>query len=165
VSPFTDIIQLGTGSMLNPVLIELAARTGKPVMLKRGPAATYSQWLQMAGYALAQGNPDVMVCERGITTFETGTRNTLDLNAVHKIHSMSHLPIIVDTSHGTGDKDMVIPMAMAAVMAGADGIMVEVHNDPDNARCDGKQSLTLGDFSRLMDELHHMNLNHGRHIA
>ena len=139
--------------MQNFPLLRAVGRSGRPVLLKRGPAAGLSEFLLAAEYVLLQGNPDVILCERGIRTFETATRNTLDLNAVPVLKSRTHLPVIVDPSHGTGRADAVIPMARAAVAAGADGLMVEVHPDPGRALSDGDQSLTPMQFRRLMEEV------------
>ena len=125
----------------------------KPILLKRGLANTYEEWVMSAEYIMAAGNENVILCERGVRTFETYTRNTLDLSAVPVIKKMSHLPIVVDPSHAAGMYWMVEPLAMAAAAVGADGLMVEVHNDPPNAKCDGQQSLTPANFRRLMDKL------------
>ncbi|MEW6366207.1 MAG: 3-deoxy-7-phosphoheptulonate synthase [Acidobacteriota bacterium] len=147
-----DCIQVGARSMQNFPLLRAVGRAGKPVLLKRGPASSLSELMLAAEYVLVEGNSQVILCERGIRTFETATRNTLDLNAVPVLKSKTHLPVIVDPSHGTGRRDAVIPMARAAVAAGADGIIVEVHPDPDRALSDGDQSLTLDQFRQLMEE-------------
>ncbi|MCP4677164.1 MAG: 3-deoxy-7-phosphoheptulonate synthase [Deltaproteobacteria bacterium] len=145
--------QVGTRNMQNFRLLQALGDSGKPVILKRGMAATVDDLLLAAEYILSQGNPDVILCERGIRTFETSTRNTLDLSAVPYIKQRSHLPVLVDPSHGTGVRDLVAPMAKASVACGADGVIIEVHRDPEAALSDGKQSLFPGQFARLMDEL------------
>jgi 3-deoxy-7-phosphoheptulonate synthase len=150
VAEYADIIQIGTRNMQNFGLLRAVGRLTKPVLLKRGLAATIEEWLMAAEYIMAEGNQQVILCERGIRTFETATRNTLDLSAIPLIKSRSHLPIIVDPSHGTGKRQLVLPMAKAAVAAGADGLMIEVHPDPANAWSDGEQSLDLPDFTALM---------------
>ena len=139
--------------MQNFVLLEEAGKTGKPVMLKRGFAGTIEEWLLAAEYVLNQGNPNLMLCERGIRTFETATRNTFDISAIPVVKKLSHLPIVADPSHGAGRRDMVTPMARAAVAAGADGLIIEVHCDPDHALSDGAQSMFPAQFDRLMAEL------------
>lgn len=143
VCEVADVLQIGARNMQNFALLKAAGAQGKPVMLKRGLSATYKEWLMAAEYIAAQGNYNIMLCERGIRTFETMTRNTLDLAAVPLLQSLSHLPVIVDPSHGTGHRHLVGPMAQAAVAAGADGILLEVHPQPDKAWSDGPQSLTL----------------------
>jgi 3-deoxy-7-phosphoheptulonate synthase len=153
VAKYSDILQIGTRNMQNFILLEEVSKTGKPVLLKRGLAATIQEWVLAAEYVLAQGNDQVMLCERGIRTFETYTRNTLDLSAVPIIEKVSHLPVIVDPSHGTGKWYLVTPMALAAIAAGADGLIVEVHPTPDYALKDGAQSLTFENFNRLMSVL------------
>lgn len=153
VAEYTDVIQIGTRNMQNFGLLRAVGKRNKPVLLKRGLAATVEEWLMAAEYIMAEGNSQVILCERGIRTFETATRNTLDLSAVPLIKSLSHLPIIVDPSHGTGKRKLVLPMAKAATVAGADGLMIEVHPDPANAWSDGEQSLDLPDFGRLMQEI------------
>jgi 3-deoxy-7-phosphoheptulonate synthase len=139
--------------MQNFDLLKELGRVRKPVLLKRGLSATIEEWLLSAEYVLAGGNTQVILCERGIRTFENATRNTLDLSAIPVVKSRSHLPIVVDPSHGTGRRDKVIPMARAAVAAGADGLLIEVHNDPDRAWSDGAQSLYPAQFDKLMGEL------------
>jgi 3-deoxy-7-phosphoheptulonate synthase len=153
VARYADILQIGARNMQNFGLLEEVGKTGKPVMLKRGLSATVQEWLLAAEYILAQGNEQIMLCERGIRTFETYTRNTMDVSAIPIIEKVSHLPIIADPSHGTGKWYLVIPMALAAVAAGADGIMVEVHPNPDMALKDGAQSLTFANFRQLMSQL------------
>jgi 3-deoxy-7-phosphoheptulonate synthase len=153
VVKYADILQVGARNMQNFVLLDEVGKAGKPVMLKRGLSATIEEWLLAAEYILAQGNRQVLLCERGIRTFETYTRNTMDISAIPSIHNLSHLPIIADPSHGTGKRHLVTPIALAAVAAGADGLMVEVHPKPDTALKDGAQSLTFKDFEILMDQL------------
>ncbi len=153
VYKYADILQIGARNMQNFNLLDEIGKVDKPIMLKRGIAATIEEWLLAAEYILSQGNKQVLLCERGIRTFETYTRNTLDLSAVPLIHKLSHLPIIADPSHGTGKWYLVPPMAAAAIAAGADGIMVEVHPTPDQAKSDGAQSLTFENFALLMDQV------------
>jgi 3-deoxy-7-phosphoheptulonate synthase len=136
-----DCLQVGARNMQNFDLLKELGKLRRPVLLKRGLSATIEEWLLSAEYILAGGNPDVILCERGIRTFESATRNTLDISAIPVVKKLSHLPILVDPSHGTGRRDKVIPMARAAVAAGADGLLIEVHNDPDKALSDGAQSL------------------------
>lgn len=150
---YVDMIQIGARNMQNFILLKEAGQSGLPVLLKRGLAATIDEWLNAAEYIIAEGNPNVVLCERGIRTFETATRNTLDLSAVPVLRTKTHLPIIVDPSHSTGSYKYVAPMAKAAVACDADGLMIEVHNDPAHALSDGPQSLTFEKFSRLTDEL------------
>ncbi|HLO67222.1 MAG TPA: 3-deoxy-7-phosphoheptulonate synthase [Holophaga sp.] len=151
--PLVDCFQIGARNMSSAPLLRAVGRAGKPVLLKRGPSATLQEFVLAAEYILLEGNAQVILCERGIRTFETATRNTLDLNAVPVLKELTHLPVIVDPSHGTGRRDAVIPMARAAVAAGADGIIVEVHPDPSRALSDGDQSLHLHEFQRLAAEL------------
>ena len=153
VDRYADIFQIGARNMQNFILLDEVGRTRKPVMLKRGMSATIQEWLLSAEYILAQGNRDVILCERGIRTFETYTRNTMDVSAIPAIKRLSHLPIIGDPSHGTGKYDLVSPMALASIAAGADGLMVEVHPNPDQALKDGPQSLTFSNFEDLMQRL------------
>ena len=153
VSEYSDILQIGARNMHNFSLLEAVGRTKKPVLLKRGLAATVEEWLMAAEYVASQGNYNIALCERGIRTFETYTRNTLDLNAVPLVKHLSHLPIIVDPSHGTGSWELVAPMALAAVAAGADGLMVEVHPHPEKALSDGRQSLRPDKFAGLIEKL------------
>ncbi len=153
VSKYSDILQVGARNMQNFTLLSELGRSRKPVMLKRGISATIEEWLLSAEYILAGGNMNVMLCERGIRTFETATRNTLDISAIPVVQKLSHLPVIVDPSHGTGRRDKVAPMARAAVAAGADGLIIEVHCDPDHALSDGAQSVFPAQFDRLMAEL------------
>ena len=139
--------------MQNFQLLREVGRSGHPVLLKRGMAATIDEWLNAAEYIMAEGNPNVVLCERGIRTYETATRNTLDISAVPVIRSKSHLPIIVDPSHATGVRAYVAPLAKCAIAAGADGLMIEVHNNPEKALCDGAQSLTPEMFDHLMKKV------------
>jgi 3-deoxy-7-phosphoheptulonate synthase len=150
---YVDCLQVGARNMQNFDLLKELGQVRKPVLLKRGLAATIEEWLLSAEYVLSGGNPDVILCERGIRTFETATRNTLDISAIPVVKTKSHLPIVADPSHGTGRRDQVIPMARAAVAAGADGLLIEVHNDPEKALSDGAQSLYPEQFDRLMGEL------------
>jgi 3-deoxy-7-phosphoheptulonate synthase len=153
VARYTDIFQIGARNCQNFLLLEEVGKTGIPVMLKRGMSVQIEEWLMAAEYIMAQGNPNVILCERGIRTFETFTRNTLDLNAVPVIKKLSHLPIFADPSHGTGKWYLVPAMALAAVAAGADGLMIEVHPNPDHAKSDGAQSLTFENFAKLVPQL------------
>ena len=153
IDRYADIFQVGARNMQNFTLLRELGRTRKPVLLKRGISATIEEWLLSAEYVLAGGNTQVILCERGIRTFETATRNTLDISAIPIVKQLSHLPVFVDPSHGTGRRDKVAPMARAAVAAGADGLLIEVHCDPDHALSDGAQSLFPGQFDRLMAEL------------
>jgi 3-deoxy-7-phosphoheptulonate synthase len=153
VARYADVLQIGARNMQNYQLLEEAGRSGAPVLLKRGLSATFEEWLLSAEYIINQGNPNVILCERGIRTFETATRNTMDLNAVALAKRRTHLPVIADPSHGTGKWYLVAPLALAALAAGADGIIVEVHPDPDRATSDGGQSLTCENFSALMPQL------------
>ena len=144
-----DIIQIGARNMQNFELLKEVGHSNKPVLLKRGLANTLQEWLMSAEYIMAGGNHNIILCERGIRTYETYTRNTLDLSAVAAVHELSHLPVIVDPSHATGLSRMVHPMSMGAVAVGADGLMIEVHNDPPRAKCDGAQSVTPDEFDKL----------------
>jgi 3-deoxy-7-phosphoheptulonate synthase len=153
VAAYADIIQIGARNVQNFSLLRRVAECGKPVLLKRGMATSVQEWLLSAEYILAGGNPHVILCERGIRTFETATRFTLDLNAVPVVRKLSHLPVVVDPSHGTGHWDYVEPMARAAVACGADGLLIEVHPKPEEALSDGPQSLKPERFARLMESL------------
>jgi 3-deoxy-7-phosphoheptulonate synthase len=153
VARYADILQLGARNMQNFALLKEVGHTEKPVLLKRGLAATIEEWLMSAEHILSQGNSQVILCERGIRTFETYTRNTLDLNAIPVVKELSHLPVIVDPSHGTGIRNMVAPMARASIAAGADGLIIEVHNDPDHALSDGAQSLYPDDYHELVRQI------------
>jgi len=150
---FSDVIQIGARNVQNFALLQVAGRSGKPVLLKRGMATSIDEYLMAAEYILSEGNPNVLLCERGIRTFETSTRFTLDLSFIPVVRGLSHLPIIIDPSHGTGHWRYVEPMAMAAVAAGADGLIIEVHPDPAHASSDGPQSLKPVKFSALMERL------------
>ena len=144
-----DMIQIGARNMQNFDLLKEVGKTDKPVLLKRGLSSTIQEWLMSAEYIMSEGNEKIILCERGIRTYETATRNTLDLSCVPILHELSHLPVVVDPSHATGKAKLVAPMAVAATAAGADGLMIEVHNDPAHALCDGAQSLTPEKFAEL----------------
>ena len=148
-----DLVQIGARNMQNFDLLKEVGKMSKPVLLKRGLSSSYEEWIMSAEYIMAGGNENVILCERGIRTFETYTRNTLDVSAIPAIKKMSHLPVIVDPSHSAGMYWMVEPLAMAAIAAGADGLIIEVHNDPPHAKCDGQQSLTPENFGRLMGKV------------
>jgi len=165
VARYADILQIGTRNMQNFPLLEEAAQSGKPILLKRGMWATVQEWLLAAEYILARGNRQLMLCERGIRTFETYTRNTMDVSAIPVVHKESHLPVIADPSHGTGKWYLVTPLALAAVAAGADGLLIEVHPNPDQALKDGPQSLTFENFQKLMAQVETVALAVGRKIA
>ena len=153
VYKYTDIFQVGARNMQNYSLLKELGSAKKPVMLKRGLSATVEDWLMSAEYILSNGNPEVFLCERGIRTFETYTRNTFDISAIPVVHKRSHLPVFADPSHATGLRDKVIPMARAAVAAGADGLMVEVHHDPEKALSDGPQALLPNQFEEMMKQI------------
>jgi len=165
VSEYADMLQVGARNMQNFQLLKAVGKAGKPVLLKRGMAATINEWLNAAEYVMNEGNYNVIMCERGIRTFEDYTRNTLDLSAVAAVKGLSHLPVIVDPSHGTGVWKLVRPMARAAVAAGADGLMIEVHPNPAKALSDGKQSLTPDNFAGLMSEVSGIAGLMGRRLA
>jgi 3-deoxy-7-phosphoheptulonate synthase len=165
VAETADIIQLGARNMQNYSLLKRAGRSGKPILLKRGLSATIQELLLSAEYILAEGNPNVILCERGVRGFDPATRNIFDLSAIAVVHGLSHLPILADPSHGTGHRDMVIPMARAAVAAGADGLLVEVHPSPDRALSDGAQSLYPEQFDRMMKEARLIAEAIGRRVA
>ncbi len=165
VARYAHVIQIGARNMQNYPLLTEAGRTGLPVLLKRGMSATVEEWLMSAEYVMAEGNPRVILCERGIRTFETATRNTLDLAAVAVVKQRSHLPVFVDPSHGVGLRDKVTPLARAAVAVGADGLLVETHPDPPTALSDGPQSLYLEDFVDLMDQVRRVAAAVGRTVA
>ncbi|WP_191400030.1 3-deoxy-7-phosphoheptulonate synthase [Flavonifractor sp. An306] len=148
-----DVVQVGARNMQNFELLKEVGKMSKPILLKRGLSNTYEEWIMSAEYIMSEGNENVILCERGVRTFETYTRNTLDVSAIPAIKQMSHLPIIVDPSHAAGMYWMVEPLAMAAVAAGADGLIIEVHNDPAHAKCDGQQSLTPEKFDHLMGKV------------
>lgn len=153
VMEVADILQIGSRNMQNYELLKVIGETRKPIMLKRGLCSTVNEWLLAAEYILLGGNSEVILCERGIRTFGKETRNTLDISAVPLVKSLSHLPIIVDPSHGTGIRSLIAPMTKAALATGADGVMIEVHGNPEKAISDGKQCITTDDFQLLMDEL------------
>jgi 3-deoxy-7-phosphoheptulonate synthase len=161
VCEYADVLQIGTRNMQNFSLLKEVGKVEKPVLLKRGMYSTLKEWLNCAEYILAEGNPNVILCERGIRTFETYTRNTLDLSIVPSVKEISHLPIIVDPSHGTGRLSIIEPMSLAAMAAGADGIIIEVHYNPDEALCDKDQAMPPEMFASLMRRLQalriHMN--------
>ena len=165
VAEVADIIQIGARNMQNYSLLRKAGRCGKPVLLKRGLSATIQELLLSAEYLLAEGNNDVILCERGVRGFDPATRNLFDLSAVPVVHALSHLPIIADPSHGTGHREMVTPMARAAVAAGADGLLVEVHPHPERALSDGAQSLDPAQFRQLMREARPIAEAIGRRVA
>eukprot|EP00828_Plagiopyla_frontata_P008403 TRINITY_DN14189_c0_g1_i3.p4 TRINITY_DN14189_c0_g1~~TRINITY_DN14189_c0_g1_i3.p4 ORF type:complete len:290 (+),score=55.56 TRINITY_DN14189_c0_g1_i3:356-1225(+) len=148
-----DVIQVGARNMQNFDLLKQLGKTNKPILLKRGLCATIEEWLMSAEYIMSEGNENVILCERGIRTYETYTRNTLDLSAIPAVKKLSHLPVIVDPSHATGKYWMVNPLAKAAIAVGADGLIIEVHNDPENALCDGAQSIKPSKFEKLVKEL------------
>jgi 3-deoxy-7-phosphoheptulonate synthase len=157
ICEYADILQIGTRNMQNFSLLKEVGKAGKPVLLKRGMYSTLKEWLNCAEYVLAEGNPNVILCERGIRSFETYTRNTLDLAIVPSVKEVTHLPIIVDPSHGTGRMSLIEPMSLASVAAGADGIMVEVHCNPGEALSDGDQSLPPSMFADMMKKIEFMN--------
>ncbi len=165
VAGHVDMVQIGARNMQNFQLLKLVGQLHKPVILKRGLAATVEEWLLAAEYILAEGNPNVILCERGIRTFETSTRNTLDLSAVIVAKGLSHLPVIVDPSHAAGRRDLVPALAQAAVVTGADGLLIEMHPFPEEAKSDGPQSLTPEQFCRLADDLRRVALSVGRTVA
>jgi 3-deoxy-7-phosphoheptulonate synthase len=165
VVQYADILQVGARNMQNFTLLDEVGEAKKPVLLKRGMSATIQEWLLAVEYILAQGNRQVILCERGIRTFENYTRNTIDISAIPIIHKLSHLPIIADPSHGTGKWYLVTPLALAAVAAGADGLMIEVHPTPDYALKDGAQSLTFEHFEQLMSQLAPVAASVGRKLA
>lgn len=161
---FVDILQVGARNMQNFSLLKELGKIRKPVLLKRGISATIKEWLHASEYLLAGGNYQVMLCERGIRTFEPMTRNTLDLSAIPLLHKLTHLPIIADPSHGTGIRDHVMPMARAAVAAGADGLLIEIHNEPEKALSDGPQSLYLNQYEEMMEQLRIIGSAIGRKV-
>jgi len=165
VAEIADMLQVGTRNAQNFALLQAVGEAGRPVLLKRGQSNTVEEWLLAAEYVVSRGNSDVVLCERGIRTFEAATRNTLDLSAVPVVKSLSHLPVIVDPSHATGHRHLVVPMALAAVAAGADGLLIEVHPDPENALSDGAQSLTFAQFDQLMAQIRRLSLALDRQLA
>jgi 3-deoxy-7-phosphoheptulonate synthase len=165
VASYADALQIGARNMSAFRLLQKAAATGKPIILKRGFQSTIREWLLSAEYILAQGNDQVVLCERGIRTFDSEfTRNTLDLAAVPVVQQESHLPVIVDPSHGSGRSDLVAPMAMGALAVGADGLMVEVHSSPETALCDGKQSLAPDEFHKMVNDIRKLAIFQGRSV-
>jgi 3-deoxy-7-phosphoheptulonate synthase len=164
VARYADIIQIGARNMQNFPLLREAGHVGKPVLLKRGLASTIEEWLLSAEHVVSQGNAQVILCERGIRTFETYTRNTLDLNAIPVVKELTHLPVIVDPSHGTGIRNKVAPMARAAIAAGADGLIIEVHHDPDHALSDGAQSLYPEQYAELVAQIRTIAAVLGRRV-
>jgi 3-deoxy-7-phosphoheptulonate synthase len=164
VCEYADILQIGTRNMQNYMLLDEVGRTNKPVMLKRGMSATIEEWLLAAEYILSQGNRNVILCERGIRTFEKVTRNTMDISAIPLIKRLSHLPIISDPSQGTGRRDLVTPMSLASIAAGSDGLLIEVHPNPDEALKDGAQSLTIDQFQDLMPQVRAIAQAIGRRV-
>lgn len=165
VAEYADCIQIGARNMQNYSLLRAVGRINKPVLLKRGMAATIQEFLMSAEYILAAGNPNVILCERGVRSFDPATRNLLDLTAIPLVHKLSHLPIVADPSHGTGLRDQVSPMARAALAAGADGLLIEVHPTPDRALSDGQQTLYPEQFGRLVTELHPIAAALGRTVG
>ena len=164
VAKYADMLQVGARNVQNFSLLRAVGKSKMPVLLKRGMMSTIDEWLQAAEYILLEGNPNVVLCERGIRTFEKATRNTLDLSAVPVLRKQTHLPILVDPSHATGNRDLVAPMARAAVAAGADGLMIETHQSPETALSDSQQQLDLREFASLMEELEHVAEAVGRGI-
>lgn len=154
ISDYADIIQIGARNMQNYSLLQEVGRANVPVLLKRGMHSTIKEWLYSAEYILKEGNEKVILCERGIRTIETHTRNTLDLSAVAALKQMTHLPVIVDPSHGTGRLDLIEPMSLSSIMAGADGLMIEVHISPKDALCDADQALSPAQFDNIMKKVH-----------
>lgn len=164
IEKYTDIFQIGARNMQNYPLLNEIGKTSKPVMLKRGLAATIEEWMMSAEYILSKGNKEIMLCERGIRTFETYTRNTFDLSAIPVVHKRSHLPVVADPSHATGYRDQVVPMARAAVAAGTDALMVEIHQDPEKALSDGPQALLPEQYITMMSEIKTIAAAIGRSI-
>lgn len=154
-----DVLQVGSRNMQNYALLKALGRTDKPVLIKRGNAATYQEFLTAAEYVLSEGNPNVMLCERGIRTFETYTRNTLDISAIPVLKGIGHLPVLADPSHAGGRRELVSSLALAAAAAGADGLMIEVHNKPEEALSDGRQSVTPAEFAKLMSRLRRLKMD------
>jgi 3-deoxy-7-phosphoheptulonate synthase len=165
VSEYADMLQIGTRNMQNFALLQAAGSSGKPVMLKRGMNATIEEWLMAAEYIAQRGNLNIVLCERGIRTFETAYRNTLDISAVPIVHSLSHLPVIVDPSHAGGRRELVVPLARAAIAVGADAIMVDLHPEPGTALCDGPQALVDVDLRELTKAVREMPPMLGRTVV
>lgn len=164
VGEYADVLQIGARNVQNFSLLKRVGKYGKPIVLKRGMSTNIQEFLMSAEYILSEGSKEIILCERGIRTFETATRNTLDISAVPVIHDRSHLPIIIDPSHATGSRKLVAPLSYAAMACGADGIMVEVHPDPQKALCDGPQSLTIEDFGELMKGLKKLSAFNGKKL-
>jgi 3-deoxy-7-phosphoheptulonate synthase len=162
VARYADMLQIGTRNMQNFGLLQAVGRAGKPVLLKRGMSATIEEWLMAAEYIAQRGNLDIVLCERGIRTFETATRNTLDISAVPVVQRLSHLPVMIDPSHSGGRRDLVLPLSRAAVAVGADGVLVDVHPHPETALCDGPQALVTADLERLATDLEALTAVTGR---
>ena len=162
VAEYADILQIGTRNMQNYQLLKAVGKIKKPVLLKRGMSSSIEEWLLAAEYILLGGNPNVILCERGLRTFETATRNTLDLSAVPLVKQLSHLPIIVDPSQGTGVRDLIIPMSAAALASGADGLIIEIHNQPEEAMSDGDQSIYFDQMDELMLKIRQQSSFHNR---
>jgi 3-deoxy-7-phosphoheptulonate synthase len=165
VASYADMLQVGTRNMQNFPLLQAVGGIGKPVMLKRGMNATIEEWLMAAEYIAQRGNLDIVLCERGIRTFETATRNTLDISAVPVAQRLSHLPVIVDPSHSGGRRDLVLPLSRAAIAVGADGIIVDVHPNPESALCDGPQALVESDLRELASVAAHLSPLVGRTLT
>ncbi|HJR18783.1 MAG TPA: 3-deoxy-7-phosphoheptulonate synthase [Actinomycetota bacterium] len=165
VASYADIIRIGARNMQNFQLLREVGRMGRPVMLKRGLSATIEEWLMAAEYIAQQGNEDIILCERGIRTFEPMTRNTLDVSAVPLVHKLSHLPIIIDPSHSSGKRELVAPLALAAAAVGADGVMIDIHPHPESALCDGPQALTTEELPPLVEEMTKVAHAVGRSLA
>ncbi|MGW5735031.1 MULTISPECIES: 3-deoxy-7-phosphoheptulonate synthase [Streptomyces] len=165
VAPYADMLQIGTRNMHNFALLQAVGAAGRPVLLKRGFGATIEEWLMAAEYIAQRGNLDIVLCERGIRTFEPATRNTLDISAVPVVQRLSHLPVIVDPSHSGGRRDLVAPLTRAALAVGADGVMIDVHPDPETALCDGNQALTRAETGELADIVHVMSPLMGRTLT
>ena len=165
IAECADMIQIGTRNMQNFALLQAAGRTKLPIMLKRGMSSTIEEWLMAAEYILDQGNDQIVLCERGVRSFDSATRNLLDLSAVVALRLQTHLPVIVDPSHGTGRKSMIAPMSFAAIAAGAHGIMVDVHDRPHEALCDGPQAICPGEFGSITQKLHKIHSVLGEEVA
>ncbi len=165
VASYADMLQVGTRNMQNFALLQAVGTINKPVMLKRGMSASIEEWLMAAEYIAQRGNLDIVLCERGIRTFEDATRNTLDISAVPLVHSLSHLPVVVDPSHSGGRRELVIPLTRAAIAVGADGAIIDVHPEPDKALCDGPQALTHGDLDQLRESVHNFPPLVGRKLT
>ncbi|MBV9099353.1 MAG: 3-deoxy-7-phosphoheptulonate synthase, partial [Frankiaceae bacterium] len=165
VAAYADMLQIGTRNMQNFGLLQAVGGAGKPVMLKRGMNATIEEWLMAAEYVAQRGNLDIVLCERGIRTFETATRNTLDISAVPVVHQLSHLPVVVDPSHSGGRRDLVVPLSRAAIAAGADAVIVDVHPHPEQALCDGAQALVDADLDELAAAVRELPPLLGRHLS